>query len=278
MRDINEKVEKFSNKLCQFLGFYPIPLSQPSTDKNYALKKKLIGFWSWIIFILTHSALLTALFFGDFIFAKDNTAGKANDMLKFLTLYSAFIVAIMEKFFQREKLFKIYLKLGEFENESKKLQIHIETYWKAIRKYFSRKFILTCVVSFGMEFSMLFSIGISTQWQYFWMINLLPLLACRILHSQFIYYMTIIKFHSAIIRDELKKMVDNSRDQGGLSNNYLEKLQVIKNLYGILHDLNLLVNEYFTFSIIANFVHEYVQCGCDSYWTYIAFTTDKVFN
>lgn len=276
MSNFANKLETFSRQLFQLLGFHPILKGPASNVKFYKIKEKLVGLWSWIILLLTSFALAFALHFGDFIFANDNTAGKANDMLKFLTLYTAFCITILEKFFQKRKLFKTYKKLVEFENESKKLMVDYQTYWKDIKSSFSRKFILTLVVSLGMEMVMLFSVGIKKQWQYFWMVNLLPLLACRILHSQYIYYLTIVKFHSAIIRDELQKLVDLSKAGSNFSKEILERLQVTKNLYGILHELNMSVNEYFTFSITANFVHEYVQCGCDSYWTYIAFTTSKV--
>jgi hypothetical protein len=278
MTDANIKIEKFSKRLFQFLGFHPILFPDQKKTKNHKLMQKLIYFWSFIIFTVTHSALAAVLYFGDFIFANDNTAGKANDMLKFVTLYAAFSITIVEKFLLRKKLPKIYERLSKFEEESKKLKINYESYWRAIRRSFSQKFVLTLVVSFGMEFLMLFSIGISKQWQYFWAVNLLPLLACRISHAQHIYYLTIIKFHSAIIRDQLQEMVDHSRKRRDFNNEFLERLQIIKNLYGTLHGVNTQVNEYFTFSLTANFVHEYIQCGCDSYWTYIAFTTEKVFN
>lgn len=276
MTNTNVKIEKFSKRLFQFLGFHPILFPEQLKNKNYKFLQKLICSWSWIIFIITHTALSTVLYFGDFIFSNDNTAGKANDMLKCLTLYTAFSITIMEKFFQRKKLAKIYRKLDEFEAQTKKLKIIYKNYWTAIRSSFARKFIITLVVSFSMEFLMLFSVGVKTQWQYFWMVNLLPLLACRILLGQYIYYLTIIKFHSLIIRDELQKLVDSSRTRSDLSDAFLERLQAIRNLYGTLYELNRCINEYFTFSMTANFVHEYVQCGCDSYWTYIAFTTDMV--
>lgn len=111
--------------------------------------------------------------------------------------------------------------------------------------------------------------------QNFWMANLIPIFACRLLHIQYVFFITIIKVHLIIIQDELQKLVSYSLNHASLGSEILQKLQIIKNLYGILHELNTLVNEMFTISITANFVRDYVHCGCDSFWTYISFTTTR---
>lgn len=168
---------------------------------------------------------------------------------------------------------KFYKKLNDFEAEIKALNINYRSYWYAIRKSFASKFFIVIFCSIGVETVMISSIGLNKQWQYIWVSNLLPILACRVLHLQYIYFVTIIRFHSIIIQDELQKFQKNKTFQAVV---VIKKLQCIKNLYGILHDLNLLVNDLFTFSLSANFVHEFVQCGCDSFWVYVSFNNDKV--
>lgn len=194
-------------------------------------------------------------------------------MLKFSAVFVAFFVIVIEKFLQRKTLLKFHKKLDDFEAESKALNIDYKSYWHAIRNSFARKFFITYFWSFMVEIVMISSIGLNRQWQYIWLANLLPILACRILHLQYIYFVSIIKYHTPIIQDELQKLQGNKTIP---ADQVIKKLQSIKNLYGILHDLNLCINDLFTFSLTANFVHEYVQCGCDSFWTYLSYTNDQV--
>ncbi|KAG5680408.1 hypothetical protein PVAND_009917 [Polypedilum vanderplanki] len=267
---IFKQIEKFSQIVFQFCGFNSIPIS----DGKY-LTEVYLRIWTFFVFVCVISATVIAIKYDDVVFS-DSFVGKANDMLKFVTVYFSFAVCIAESFLNNKKLKKFYSKFKKFVKEIEISDRKLLSFSLKFRKNYSIIFAVMFIISIAMEIFMISCIGFSKQWQYFWILNLIPILACRMRNLQYFYVLSIIKLQIRVIRDELRNIVEFTKWNLNLSSRdvheILIKLQNIKCAYGRSFESTNIVNEFFSQSLAANIVHEYVQSACDYYWSYIIFS------
>lgn len=267
---------KFSNIVYQFFGFFPVFVKVKSSMKHSKLSEILIQLWSIIVLTFIFINILIVAQNQEIIF-NENSLDKANDILKFSCVTAAVVIFIVESLVNVREFKMIFKKFQKFENELKVYGVKFENYQTRMMKDYARKFILIVFTQTIFETYIISS----DFWTDFWLVNSIPSCVCRLRHLQYIYFLHIIRYKVLMLQDELEKIVQNSKlrflsHDENVYEKTLDRLQSIKNAYGILWDVTFDVNEVFTWSIAANLVHNFVQIGCDSYWAYISLSKNEL--
>lgn len=253
------------------MGFNLIPL--PEYKMNYILLRTYLKLWACFLLFSVIVSTGIGINFNEFILT-ETYVGKANDGLKFVTVFVAYSVSLFEALINQEKFKKLHWKLREFKKICSALKVKFPKYYHSMRVYFGSRFIVIFVISILMEILIISSIGFSRQWQYFWIFNLIPVLACRMRILQYFYYVNLVNLQVKVLNDELENVVNFT--YWNLTSTHVPKLldllQTLKNAYGILYRTVCLVNDINAFSLASLIVHQYVQSGCDYYWMHIAFS------
>lgn len=264
------RIEKFSKLIFQIVGFNLIPINK--TGDYYILWKFYLKIWSFLMLLGVFIAAAVAINFHDYVFS-DSFVGKANDVVKSITVYIAFSISLIEAFFHQDKYEKLYEKFREFKKVCSMLNVKFEKYYHRMRFYYGWRFILLFISSIAIEIIIIISIGFSRQWQYFWISNLIPIVACKMRNLQYFYYVNFIHHQVHIINDELSKIVNytywnlTSRNVHKL----MLKIQTLKNSHGIVYRSTSIINEIYSFSLASLIVHQCIQSGCDFYWMHSIF-------
>jgi hypothetical protein len=109
------------------------------------------------------------------------------------------------------------------------------------------------------------------KWFKLWFIELLPLIICRLMCLHHIYYINLLASHIQYIQQELKELVKFAEysiyvkfDRSVISG----RLEVFKDLYGLLFQLTENVNDLFCWSQGFNFIRMFLESTCDLHWFY----------
>lgn len=265
------QAEKFSKIVFQIVGLNLVPL--PGLSINYKLLKTYLKLWACILLIVTLICTGIGIHFHD-ILLTDSYVGKANDGLKFVTVFLAYSVSLFETIVHQEMYEKIHIKLQKFEKVLAGLKVKFPKHYHNLRINFGRSFLVMFFISISMEIVIISSIGFSRQWQYFWMFNLIPVLACRMRILQYFYYVNLINLQVEVLNDELESIANFT--YWNLTSNHVPQvinvLQTLKNAYGIMHKTVSIINDINAFSLATLIIHEYIQSGCDYYWMHTAFS------
>lgn len=279
------RVVAFSKAVFRFLGLFPLFVKRSKASSNSFIK-----LWSifWIILIFVYFAIVIK--FQGLIF-NVNRVGKVNDILKVATVSFAHLVFIIESLSSIRQFKKIHKLLMNFNHECKSLGVDLRKYKIKAENTFAAKFICILVMQVLVEVFTWLMVD-SFQWEIFWYVNVFPAFMCRFRHLQYIFSLQSIQSRIDILNYELTKLVSDSRNSSRDVNEMLERLQTIKDAYGVLWKVVFEVNERwklddkkvsrnfwnflwhfshsFPWSLAANLIQNFVQIGCDSYWTYIA--------
>ncbi|XP_070495754.1 putative gustatory receptor 39b [Chironomus tepperi] len=265
------RVEKFSKIIFQVMGFNLIPL--PGHKMNYILLKFYLKLWACILlFIIVISAGIGVNFHD--VLLTDSYVGKANDGLKFATVFLAYSVSLFETIIHQKMYEKIQRKLQKFEKVCSVLKVNFPKYYRRLRVNYGRKFLIMFFISISMEVVIISSIGFSRQWQNFWLFNLIPVLSCRVRILQYFYYVNLVNLQVEVLIDELEGIVNFT--YWNVTSTHVPEIvnlvQTLKNAYRILHKTVCIINDINAFSLATLIIHEYVQSGCDYYWMHTAFS------
>lgn len=256
-------IERFSIKLHQFLGFHPI--SHEKDLNKLKLKEIQMIMWSICILIwISFEAILITHW--EKIMLSKWTLGRANDILKLVSVYVAYSISVMESLFKVKKFKKLHIKIKEFERICGTL--NLEKSNNNILKSYAQKLIIVLVIDFLLQTYTAATIT-SIQWIYYFSFLIIPMIACHIRSLQFVYFFIIIKNFILIIKSDFMKINEISRR----NSNEMEirkRLQRLKILYGLLWEITELFNENFKFSIVANNINHFVISSVNCYYSYLS--------
>ena len=240
---------------------------------NYILLKAYLKLWTCFLLFAALVGAGIGINFHD-ILLTETYVGKANDGLKFATVFLAYIVSLVETLINQKINQNIYRKLRKFEKVCAVLKVKFPKYYRNLRIRFGIKFLIMLFISISIEIIIISSIGFSRQWQNFWIFNLIPVLACRMRLLQYFYYVNLVNLQVEVLNDQLENIVNFT--YWNLTSTHVPKvlnlLQVIKNAYKNLYTTVSIINDINAFSLATLIVHEYIQSGCDYYWMYTAFS------
>jgi 7tm Chemosensory receptor len=135
----------------------------------------------------------------------------------------------------------------------------MERFCQQKARSFARKFIIMVAYSACVEAYMISSIGFSIQWQRFWCVNLIPILACRMRQMEFFFIQNRIRSCVVLLTNEIDATMGSTLDRA-------QKLDILRNFYGYLWKATNAANDFFQISLVAIFIHDFVHSGCDFYW------------
>lgn len=254
-------IKKFSEILYQVLGFLPL-----FTDQNPSkFSEVVVKFWSFVVTAFTTINILTIVRNQDVIF-DGSSIGKVNDLLKFSCATVAVYVFILESLMNVGKLKSFFKMIESFRAECKSLNVDFESYNMKMTKNYATQFAFIVIMQLFVEVFVVATV----EWTESWSANIFPACVCRIRHLQYIYFLHLIQSKISILNDEIEKLVKQSRVRFLSTDSTLDCLQSIKTAYGILWNAVVELNEIFTWSLTANLVQNFVQIGCDTYWTYVS--------
>lgn len=265
---IFSSVGKISWVIFKFFGFIP------ASSHDFRKMEKLDIFsvtWSGIVMISVTIYAGVIMKYQEGIF-NVTALGKINDTLKFLSGSAAHFVSLCESVMNMKKFRLIFKRLTMFDDECKNLNVNFIIYKREFLKSFAIRFFCTFVIGTLMDLYVLFSIDSGSN---FVAANLFPTIACRLKHLQYMFYLHLILSKIKIIQIELTKSFEDSSHRFHSATyerdceKLIDRLQVLKNVYGILWRTTHDINEMFVWSITANLIHNFVQLGCDSYWAVI---------
>jgi 7tm Chemosensory receptor len=259
--------QKISEIVFRLYGLFPV-LIKPHKSSISKLCEILIQLWSLVLLVVLFLNICWVVRNQEKMF-NENSLGKVNDALKFGCVCFAFLIFLIESFFNAKQFKTIFRKFKKFNNELSVLGMNFEKRKAKMIRDYARKFILVVVSQIIVETYIVSTVN----WVDFWIANYIPSTACRIRHLQYIYFLHLIRYKVLMLQDEMSIIVESSRirflsHDKNVYNNALDRLQTLKNAYGILWDVTFDVNDAFTWSNAANFVQNFVQIGCDCYWSY----------
>lgn len=240
-------VVKVATVLFQFLGLFPVLIGDRNVFNQSKLPELLLTCWSFV-WLISISVLNLFVVSNQELIFNDNPVGRVNDILKFASLSTAYVVLIIESLYNAQKFKSLFRGFERFNLECKNLGVNFEKYRSRTTKTVAIKYILIQSMHILVEISFWLLVE-SREWKSFWLVNFIPAFVCRIRHLQYIFFLHLIKSKIILMQEELGKIVANSRISFLSSNQSvyeasLEHLQIIKNAYGILWKTTFEVNDW----------------------------------
>lgn len=259
-------VRKISWGIFKFLGFIPASLDEFRKSEKVEIFSMT---WSGLIIAVVTIYAAVIMRYQEGIF-NQTAIGNINDTLKFLTGSSAHFVSLCESMMKVKKFRMIFKHLTMFDEECKNLNVNFAIYKREFLKSFAIRFFWFFVIGAVMEIYVIVTLDSGRK---FILANLFSTIACRLKHLQYMFYLHLMLSKVKIIQIELvKSFEDSSRRFHSTTyerdcEKLIDRLQMLKNVYGILWRTTHEISEMFVWSITANLIHNFVQIGCDSYWT-----------
>lgn len=262
-----EKFYKYFEALfrlsLQLFGYFSI-----STFETYTYRKLVeitLKVWSsviisWILFYISYALCNQEEIFSSYII------GKANDILKLVTVYLAFAINVIETNFRYKRLLKLEKLCKNFEKIG-----NFQKFQFQMKKIYAWKFIIMAVIVFIVEVQIVSTVT-SSKWKCYWLLIVIPIVACRLRTMQYIYYLNLIRFYTKMIKYEMETIALYSSKCTTKAETELisKKLQTLKHFYQLLYKVTNATNKFFCFSINFNFIHEFIESGTEFYYIYIS--------
>ncbi|KAL7027432.1 hypothetical protein ACKWTF_005441 [Chironomus riparius] len=251
--------------LLQLFGYFPISSFETDTYKN--LVEIFLKVWSSVIisgilFYISYAVCNEKDIFSNFII------GKANDILKFVTVYAAFSINVIETNLRWRRLRKLEMLCKGFERI-----VNFNKFQFQMRKTYIFKFITMAVLVCIVEVQIVSTVT-TNKWKCYWLLIVIPIVACRLRTMQYIYYLNLIRFYTKMINQEMKMIaLYSSKCFKKAETDFISKrLQILKHFYQQLYKITEATNTFFCFSINFNFIHEFIESGTEYYYIYLSLT------
>lgn len=262
----------------QVCGFHPVETNgsekfSKHLEKKSLMQKVLLGFWSFINFVVVLSLILYMAINDDLFYAA-TPIGKINDILVFFSLVSAHISIIAESFVQRKYFTKFWFCYGKLIRSENRLR---KRKWQ---KTVFVKILIFIIVTISTEILVITNIGSDVQWTNFWYATVFSLMMTRIRHLQHIFFIDVIFFTLEDMNSHLRSSiawaraagVDRSFTHKFLCREVLRTKEQFKNLMEML----ICVNKIFCWSQVLNVAQHFIEVTSELYWVY-AFATGPEF-
>lgn len=243
----------------QLFGYFPISSFESEISRKlteYTLRVWATTIVSGIVYYTLHAVCNHEELFSTYII------GKANDVLKLTSVYVAFALNVIETNFRWKKLLKMEVLLRDFQKIRNYQKVQPE-----MRRNYLWKFFAMFLVVFVIETQITLTFT-SNKWKCYWLLVVIPIVACRLRTMQYIHYQNLIRFYAKMINQELEAIVAVSRDIEYHS--LTERLRELRKFYRLLHKITELMNKFFCFSIVITLVHEFIESGSEYYYIYMS--------
>lgn len=251
-----------------FCGLFEIPEKyrvKVSTLKLF-LRYSIAAFW--IIFYNSLAAYIS--YKPVTIFYTQDSLAMTNNVLKYLTTNFACNVIVFESVINQSKINTAFGKFRDFEIICQKMGVDLSEFKRRFLKKYTIKFMFLALVTITFNGRLIYGIIVHQQWFNYWKFTLISITVCKLRHIQLLYFSELISTYLSILKKELKKMKTESKVDlhFGDSQKNLNKLETIKSGYGIIWEASNYINDSFIWSIVANFVHDFIQIACDLIWIF----------
>jgi hypothetical protein len=251
-------VHKVSFILFRLFGFIPASID------NLATQSFMI-FWSYIILFLIIIHFMISMRFQEFLLSQ-SPVGNVNDFLRLCSGSIAYFVIIIESLCGIRKYKVITKSIKLLDEELETLGRDFKKFEFEFVKIFAINFLIFFILHFGSEIYLV----VTYDWIIYTIVaNMIPGLAFRLRHIQYIFYILLIRSKLRIIQNELTESFNANYD----SKRLIKRLQTLKDVHGILWRMTYDINEMFAWSITATLIRNFLQIGCDSYWAFIHYNT-----
>jgi len=220
----------------QLFGYFPI--SSLKTDTYRILVEISLKVWSAVIisgilFYISYASCNQEDIFSNYII------GKANDILKFVTVYLAFAINVIETNFRWRRLHKLEMLCKRFEKIG-----NFNKFQHKMRRTYVWKFILMALLVLTVEVQIVTTVT-SNKWKCYWLLIVIPILACRLRTMQYIYYLNLIRFYTKMIKHEMEMIaLSSSKCSTKAETDYISyRLQILKHFHLLLYKVTDAVNK-----------------------------------
>lgn len=204
------------------------------------------------------------------LFISSDALSKATDVFELFD--PAFIhMFVICRNLKKQKLFnQIHTMMDYFDEKFQSLDSKKFKEAKvSSTSWFVIKFLIIHGVGLGIDTFMLITLYPGNiSWQNAIRTRVISLNVLRLMSSQFIFYCDYVTSRMSCFNYELEKISKNGHRDG---NEFLEKLQALKELDLKLVELTLLIQEYFRWMLLLNISSDLIVVVIDIYWIYGGF-------
>lgn len=268
-----------SIRVFQLMGMWPFSISVDYTPKNCVK----IKFYS--VFLIVISILSFRSSFGAWHLYVNGTgdAGQAIDFFQLVGIRAAHIVVLLESLFQHKILMNFFVTVSEVDAMMKKIKIDIEFKKNRLRHYFLIGIFL--MVYFG-NILMVLLLAIMTdkpQRIGYWMSYIWPFMVGCIRYYQIFNFVWCIRKRLGILNVQLEQihLIDTRVANKFVFNFHYksikiskpiesrEKLLLLRQIYGKLHMMSVMINNAFGCSVLLNIANDFLALTTNSYFIFI---------
>jgi hypothetical protein len=193
-----------------------------------------------------------------------------------VSLNAAALIILIEMQVKRSNHLKIWNSFSSIKQNCKLTEYIFNKMESRLYKRFAIKFYLIFLIFVLVECHVGRSILLmDVKWFQYWVLSTLPAMICRLLYLLHTFYMELLLSYLKVMKQELDELVRFSRYS--LTKNVERsvigaRLLVLKQMYGLLVEATMEINETFAWSQAFNFIHIFVQDTGDFLWMYKSFT------
>lgn len=248
-----------------FFGLFQVPENVGKKVETSKIVSRIVSaFWTFChVYILYY-----VIQYPKSVFFADESLGMSNDILKYATTNIAYFAILLESIINEKKIAAVFEKLHKFETNCRYFSSDLEDFKRTfVMNYILKVFVIMIMI---VIFNAILVYGIFNlpQWFMYWKITVVSLPVCKLRHIQLLYFAGLMNCYLSVLENELKIIKKESKTDLHFTGNKkcLEKMEAIKAGHGILWDASNFINDSFTWSVSANFVHDFTQIACDLCW------------
>ena len=268
-------------KLFQFYSFFPFnfqcddKIEITETDATIALTK----LWLMIVILGLIINGYLGYKFQDEVFHQFDSVGYVNNVMNFIIALFTVFVSLIETHVLKNYQKSVWTKINIFNDKI----LHLRDEYKKFYKKFTLKFFCVYFIIAIIEIWTYWEIinsKFSQQWSKFWWLNFPISILTRSRHIFLVFYVDFLAVYLKTLLIELECVNESlgllaKSKENNSSSGYKEtikratkKLIFLKLMYGEIWYASTDISEAFGWSEALNFVHNFVQITCDSYWIY----------
>jgi hypothetical protein len=263
--------------LFQVCGVFPIANQHKNYTPTSRISRFLLRSCSAILLKASCVMIWYTYTHQNHIFYTRDTIGNINDVIKYVSLSLAGLVILIQPQLCRSRHEKIWECVHKIKQTYKLPNIDYNSMDAKLNRSFSIKFYIIFLIFACVEYRVCLAVyDISLQWSKLWSVSMYPLVICRMLYLLHTFYMEMLRNFLRSVKLEMKQIVELSEKTLQSEPNIdrkeiIERLLVLKGMFGVLWELNMHINEAVSWSQAFNITQIFVQSTCDLHWMYKSF-------
>lgn len=266
----------------QLFGLCPIGRNE---FQNYVL-----GLYSLLLFVALLVLSVIAIFVNKIIYDNDNSISTMVAGLVFLGEILTHAILILHAFLSRYELQKILTEISEID-EIFQTKLHRQMDYTAMKKKYFFKFTIILLMSGGMLIFLLIflALGSRTSPCIFWLHVSFSIAVVNMRCIQNIFFVDLLRERLEFVNEGLMEISQRNSKESKLilyveSNNpknrwkksspmreEFNKVLALKQVYGMIWNASVLLNECFGWSILAIVTRSFIGFTSHGYWLFLGF-------